>query len=57
MPEECQQELKARSVTNMLTAIDDQRANIAEVINCEQFNSAFRLLKITALSFQVVQTF
>ena len=41
----------------MLTAISDQGVNIAEVINCEQFSSAFRLLKTTALVFQVVQSF
>ena len=57
MAKECQQELKAGSVTNVLNAIDDQGVNIAEVINCEQFSSAFRLLKTTAISFQVVRNF
>ena len=41
-------------MTNMPNAIDDQGVNIAEVINCERFSNAFRLLKTTALSFQVV---
>jgi len=57
MPKECQQELKARGVTNMLTAIDNQGVEIAEVINCERFSSAFRLMKITAMVFRAVQTF
>ena len=57
MPKECQQELKARGVTNMLTAIDNQGVEIAEVINCERFSSAIRLMKITAIVFQAVRTF
>ena len=57
MPKECQRELKAGNVINMLNTIEDQRVNIAEVINCEQFSSAFRLLKTTALSFQAVRNF
>ena len=51
MPKECQQELKSRSVTSMLNAIVDQGVNIADVINCKRFSSAFRLLRTTALSF------
>ena len=56
MPKECQQELKATNVINMQTAVEDEGLDIAEVINCERFSSAFRLLKTTVIVFQVVCT-
>ena len=57
MPNECQQELKARSITNMLTALGDQGVDLAEVIDCERFSSAFRLLKTTVIVFRAVRNF
>ena len=57
MPNECQQELKARSITNMLTALGDQGMDLAEVIDCERFSSAFRLLKTTVIVFRAVRNF
>ena len=57
MPNECQQELKARNLTNTLTTMGDQGVDIAKVIDCEQFSSAFRLLKTTMMVFRAVRNF
>ena len=57
IPKECQEELKARRVANMLTVMDNQGVDIAQVINHEIFSCALRLLKTTVMVFRAVRNF
>ena len=54
LPDDCQGEMRRRELTHSFVAVDSSRPNLSQLIVAEDYSSAHRLFRVTALVLQFV---